>query len=201
MKKLLLSFSYIFHPLFIPIMGGLIYFLHTKIYFSFKEIYLYLLQIGIITILIPIAVFYLLKTLQKIDSPKAEQLSERKIPLIIHCVLLWVLIQKGITFQRIPELFLFLLGGLVSNVLAFLFLFLRLKISLHMIGITALVCFAIAMTFLSGNLYIYSLAFLIMLIGGVASSRLLLKAHNYKELILGSLCGLLPQVILWYYWL
>jgi hypothetical protein len=201
MKKLLLSFSYIFHPLFTPIMGALLYFLYTRMYFSDKEIYFYLIQIGILTILIPIAVFFLLKTIHKIDSGKAETTSERKLPLLIHCILMGVLIQKGVTVHRIPELYIFLLGGLISNIIALLFLFVSTKISLHMIGITALVSFAFALTFLTGNYYIYSLAFLVMMIGGVATSRLLMKAHNYKELILGFITGLLPQLLLWRYWL
>jgi len=37
--------------------------------------------------------------------------------------------------------------------------------------------------------------------GAIATSRLHLKAHTYKELILGVFIGFIPQLILVSYWL
>ena len=37
--------------------------------------------------------------------------------------------------------------------------------------------------------------------GAIATSRLHLKAHTFKELIMGVFVGILPQLILIRYWL
>ena len=42
---------------------------------------------------------------------------------------------------------------------------------------------------------------LILLNGIVATSRLAMNAHNMKELSLGFLVGVVPQVAIWQFWL
>ncbi len=70
-----------------------------------------------------------------------------------------------------------------------------------MIGISALTAFVIGLS-LKNELNTVSLvAFLVVLNGLVASSRLVMKAHSNKELLIGFLCGILPQIGLLYYWL
>jgi hypothetical protein len=41
---------------------------------------------------------------------------------------------------------------------------------------------------------------LFLLNGVVASSRLIMKAHTNNELFIGSLVGIIPQVVLFYFW-
>jgi len=76
---------------------------------------------------------------------------------------------------------------------------LKFKASLHMIGITSLAVFVMM---LSSYLEIdttYTFAFLIVCMGFVASSRLYMKAHTPKELIVGIIIGALPQMFVWFY--
>ena len=72
--------------------------------------YLFMIQIVIITVLIPISLFYLLLSLGKIDSIMIEEVAQRKIPILLNCILLFVLTQKSITLDRIPELYYYFLG-------------------------------------------------------------------------------------------
>lgn len=201
MRKVLPLFSYIFHPIFIPVFGTLFYFLYNENYFDEQQKYLILIQIILITILIPISFFYLLKTMGKVDSIMISELSQRKIPLLIQIVLFFLLIQKSITQERIPELHFFILGGLVSAIMAYLLLFLKIKTSLHLIGTSSLTAFLIGLSFHNQINILYSIAILIFVNGVVASSRLVMKAHSVKELLIGFSVGLLPQVIMWYFWL
>ncbi len=46
-----------------------------------------------------------------------------------------------------------------------------------------------------------TIALMMIILGAIATSRLHLKAHTNKELLIGLLIGLLPQLILLYYWL
>ena len=46
-----------------------------------------------------------------------------------------------------------------------------------------------------------TLALITILVGAIATSRLHLKAHDYKELIVGFCIGFIPQLIMINYWL
>ena len=130
-----------------------------------------------------------------------EELTQRKYPLMINTLLLFILIQKSFTLDRTPELFFFFCGGLMSTVLALLFVYLKKKISLHMIGIASLTAFTTGFYVKFQIPFTGILAFLMVLNGLVGSSRLQMKAHNINELFIGFFCGFIPQVFLWNYWL
>lgn len=201
MKKVLPLFSYLFHPIFIPIFGALLYFELNENFFVIEQIYLIIIQISIIMVFIPICFFYLLRTLGKVDSVMLSDVSQRKIPLAIQVLLIGILIFKSITPDVIPELFYFFLGGLASTVLALTLAFLRIKASLHMMGTVSLLAFVIGLSMHNQVNAIYVIAALVLVNGLVAASRLEMKAHSEIELAIGTLCGLLPQLALWYFWL
>ena len=201
MKKILSFFSYFFHPIFTAVFASLLYFTSCQKHFDYQIIYLYLLQILLLTVFIPLGFFYFLIAMGKIDSIMVTKVSQRKIPLVIHIVLLVVLIKKSITVENIPELYYFLLGCLVSSLMALVLVYFNIKSSLHMLGIAGLTIFYIGLN-LHFNLQNYFGIVLILLCNGlVASSRLQMKAHNYKELFLGYLVGIIPQTFLLWYWL
>lgn len=130
-----------------------------------------------------------------------SELSQRKIPLIIQAFLIYTLIQKSITLDRIPELFFFFFGGLLSTLLTLILLFGKIKASIHMIGISSLTAFVIGLSLHNQINFMYYIAFLILMNGIVASSRLEMKAHTNIELAIGFLVGLLPQLALYFFWL
>jgi hypothetical protein len=170
-------------------------------YFDGQQKYLILLQIAIITIFIPISFFFLLRSFGRVDSVMVSELSQRKIPLLIQGVLILMLIQKSITIDLIPELYFFFLAGFISTLLALIFLFCKIKASIHMIGISTLTAFVIGLSIHNQIDIISTITFLILMNGVVASSRLAMKAHSNKELIIGFFSGLLPQMALLVFWL
>jgi hypothetical protein len=203
MKKILPIFSYVFHPIFIPIIACIYYFFINENYISYSkfEVYLILLQVTILTFFIPISFFYLLRSLGKIDSIMVSELSQRKLPLFFQSILLLVLIYKGTTSDRIEELYFYFLAGFFSTIIALIFLFFNLKISLHLLGMGSLLMFVIGISIHYQNNLLNSIAVLIILTGLVATSRLEMKAHDYIELTLGFLTGVLPQIFLCFFWL
>lgn len=201
MKKILPFFSYAFHPIFISVMAALFYFTSTQGYFNYETMYLYIIQILIITVFIPLASFYLLVSLQKIDSIMVTKVEQRKIPLFLQSLLLSSLIFKSITIDVLPELFYFYLGSIISTFLALILALFHKKASLHMLGISSLTVFCMACS-LHFQFRIPILIAVILLINGlVASSRLYMKAHTVFELTLGYTIGALPQLILLLFWL
>ena len=184
-----------------PVFGTVFYFLLSEYFFTTQQKYLVLLQIGIITIFIPITFYYLLRSFGKVDSVMVYQLSQRKIPLLLQAILIFLLITKSITAEVIPELYYYFLGGLISTFLLLILLFLKIKASIHMVGISTLTVFVIALSFHYHTNAIYVIALLVAINGIVASSRLELQAHTNKELLIGFFSGLVPQIILTYFWL
>lgn len=201
LKKILPFFSYLFHPIFIPLLGTVLYLLFNESYFTIEQSYLVLFQILIITIFLPMAFFYLLKTFGKVDSIMLSDVNQRKIPLLLQMALTSVLITQSITVERFPELFFFFFAGLITTFIAFVLLFFKVKSSIHMIGISALSFFVIGLSIHNQINIIYTIATLFFFTGIIASSRLYMKAHTMTELILGYIIGMVPQIGIWYFWL
>ena len=199
-KYLLVPFSFIFHPIFISIYGALLYFLFTE---NFKmhvaEVYLSFLQIFILTILLPLSFYMLLRTLKKVKSFTEATIEERRIPIFIQLILLYCLLKFTVLETHFPELYKFFQGGFISAFLVFISVFFRFKASLHMIGITSLFVFTVFFTNYLEIEAVDTLAYLIMCMGFVASSRLYMKAHTPIELVIGILIGGIPQVLVWFY--
>ena len=127
--------------------------------------------------------------------------SQRKIPLLLHIILLLILITYTITKDTIPELFYFFTGSIISSLTALILVYFEKKISLHMLGISSLTVFCISSCI---HFQVYEIQFISILLfcnGLVASSRLYMKAHSTNELILGYLIGLFPQMIVLLFWL
>lgn len=200
-KRILPFFSYLFHPIFIPVYAALSYFFLNDSYYSNSEKYFAIFQIAIITILLPILFFFILRMAGKIDSIMISEISQRKIPLIILCFLNILLLQKSITLDHFPEFHFFFLGGLLSTVLALFFVFFKTKASLHMVAMSALTIFVIGLNIHNQTQNIILIAFLILMNGTVAFSRLEMKAHTLKELTIGFLLGVIPQLLLLNFWL
>ena len=142
-----------------------------------------------------------MRSLGAIDSIMLSKISQRKIPLTLHCFLLILLVRKSITLDRYPELHFFLLGALLSTVVALILLFANIKASLHMIAISSLTVFIIGLSMHLQIQNTFIIAIVILLNGLVASSRLEMNAHTHKELIAGFFMGAFPQLVLLYLWL
>lgn len=201
MKKILPLFSYLFHPLFISVYAVILFFLYGKHSFTYEEVYLVIIQIVIITIFIPVTVYYLLLSLNFVDSIMLAHKNQRRLPLLIHAVLLLILIRKSITMDYFPILYFFFLASLISTFLAFLFLFTKYKVSLHQLAISSFTVFVVAISLHFNVRMLEVIIPLIICNGLVASSRLVMKAHTTTELILGGLIGAIPQIGLLYFWL
>lgn len=201
MKKVLPFFSFAFHPIFISVFGAAFYFFTSDKYLDYETVYLYFLQVLIITVFIPLACFYLLVSVNKIDSIMVTKVSQRKIPLFLQSLLLIVLITKSITREELPELYYFYLGNIISSCLALALAFFHKKASLHMLGISSLTVFCVFCSINFQYKPVMFLTVLLLLNGLIASSRLYMKAHTPKELVLGYVIGVLPQLFLSIFWL
>ncbi|WP_318642379.1 hypothetical protein [Flavobacterium ardleyense] len=196
LKKVLPIFSYFFHPLFIPLLAIVFYFLVSTNSLTASEQLLVYTQGIIFTIILPVLCFLFLKSINKIDSIMLPIVSQRKIPLLIQSILFLVLITQGNMFVYIPGLYYFFLGCFISTLLALLLVLIDVKASLHMVGVSSLVSFCIAMSVYTQRNLLLEISILFFLNGLVGTSRLYMKAHTPKELLAGFFVGFIPQLFL-----
>ena len=193
--------SYIFHPLWMPFAGSLLYFVLTPRFFPVGVIQAKLLAIAIITLFIPIVFYFLLKNLGKVSTVFLSEVSERKWPLFFFILLVLMVLKQILNLYNYPALYYYFVGILFSSLTCLLLVYLRFKVSLHMVGLTGFTVFLLALSIYYRINLVATIAFLVMALGLTASSRLYLKAHTGTELIFGFFIGLLPQIIVLNFWL
>ena len=189
-------FSYVFHPLIIPTLGMIIIFnsnsyVNFAIPFELKKAVVIL--VGLSTFVIPTLFTLFLQNRGYIKTIEMETTKERVIPYGFTVIFYFFTIYMMIKAPIPPIIFNFMIGALVSVILAFV-VNLKWKISAHMIGIGGLVGALIATSFLLNVNLISYITLSILIAGLVASSRLILNAHSPNQLIVGFLMGMICQV-------
>lgn len=201
MDRFLRLGAYLLHPLLMPTLGTILYFVFTPRYVEMDLMRAKLFAVAIVSLLIPIITFFLLKNLGIINSIHLETTKERKIPLMIQCILLLLIIKMVFDAYESPELYYFFVGILFSAITALLMVILKVKVSLHQVGIAGITMFLIVLSIHFKINVLPWIAVFFFFNGWVASSRLHTGSHSYLELILGFFIGLIPQLIVVNFWL
>lgn len=184
-----------------PVLGVAFYFFITPKYITEEIIYPKLISLVILTVVLPILLYFLLKTLGKVNSIELKTTNERIIPLAINCLVIILVLKRVVTNDQIIELYYFFLGILISNITCLILAIMKFKASIHMIAVSGLFMFFIILSVHFSININGTLALMSIIMGAIATSRLHLKAHSFKELILGIFVGAIPQFILISYWL
>ena len=201
MKALLKVVSHIFHPLFIPFAGTLAYFMITPKYSPLELQSGNILPIFILTIIIPIISYLILKNIGLVNSIFMSTVRERKYPMYIHIILLLMILYKVIPNNYTIELYYYFLGLIAATMASLLLLFFGFKISMHLLGMGSLFMFLISLSIHFEINITLTLSVFILLIGLVATSRLYFEAHNRAELLIGFFLGMISQLLTVKFWL
>ena len=201
MKRFLSLFSLVFHPIFFSVFGTLFYGYYTENYLVQKYFSLVLFQIVVITFLLPLTFYFLLKTIGKAENFMLPDISQRKSPLLLQLALTLVLIFKVVTIDRFSELHYFFAASCISIFAVIVLLYFKVKASIHLMAISSFTFFAIGMALHFQLNLVYFIAFCFLMCGFVAASRLSARAHTIAELAIGFGLGMLTQVSLFYFWL
>ncbi len=210
LRQFFVSLSYLFHPVFMPLLGiYLLFNLQTTpvsynvldALFNFPDLakyYLYII-VGILTILAPLLSLLIMYWNKIITNFNLENRAERAYPLLLvsfYYLLAYFYVRYLFPEElRHPALIGFLFGCLLIFVVA-LIVNVYVKMSLHAAGIFGLcgMLLGYSQTQLPGfqgqlitNLYI--IVYLACVAGLVAAARLYLKAHSLNEIIFGSFIG------------
>jgi len=201
MKGFLKVVSLLFHPLFIPVAGTLAYFIITPKYSPLEIQGGNILPIFILTVIIPIISYLILRNLGLVSNIYMPDIRERKYPLYINILLLFLILYKVIPNNYVAELYYFFVGLIAASMAALLLLFFNLKCSMHLMGMGSLLMFLISLSIHFEINIVIALSIITLLTGLVASSRLYLEAHSKSELFIGLCIGLLTQLLTVKFWL
>ena len=201
MKLFLKAITYLFHPLFIPIAGTLAYFMITPKYTPPEFQSGNILPIFILTVIIPIISFLILKNVGVVSSVFAPNSSERKYLLYIGISLLLMVVYKVIPNNYVPELYFYFIGLIGATFASIVLLYFNFKSSIHLMGMgslsTYLVCLSVHFEI---NITI-ALSLLILATGLVGTSRLYLHSNGRAALLVGFLLGSISQLLTVKFWL
>jgi len=185
--------SYAIHPIVIPTIATIIYFMILPKHTPREMELLVIASVFVGTYIIPLFFLLTLKSSKVIENLHLNDTQERKFPIMFF-ISISILIST--LLKRIPnimELSLFFYGMTLSLVIVYLLLYLKFKTSLHMIGISGLIGFFIFFSYEFKMNILLLIAFLFLLAGFIAISRIKLKAHNMKEIYWGAMIGILSE--------
>ena len=206
MRNVSLFFSFVFHPVFIPLYSVFFYFKidnYQNRILSIDNKFLYVMfsLILIIGIVFPLISLLIMRKTRIISDFNLSNRNER-IPVLVIVFLYYIMVYFmyrtwNESYLNLPnpfdQLISFLFAGLVLLVLSII-ITMKWKISLHCIAISGMTGGFLALSIVMSPIYNLEIliqlnALLLIIMGLVGSSRLLLKAHSVQEVLMGMVLG------------
>lgn len=188
--------SYLFHPLFMPLLSMvLILETDTSIFLvhpGVKALSYFIVVIN--TILIPLLFTLGMQRKGLINTVEMDTGRERRMPYLLYLLMLivtWFFLRKA----RLPELCYDMLEGAAVAVGITLLVNLRWKISAHMVGFGGFCATVFAWTLISETAAVWPLSVALLLAGLLGMARVYLQAHDLLQIITGFLTGSLCVVL------
>ena len=194
-------FSYVFHPLFIPVYITLFLLLvHPYIFAGLDDWGKLgnLLQIFVNCTFLPVVTVLLLKGLKFIDSVYLKTQKERIVPYVICMIFYfwnWYAFKNNHGAKEMVSLSMAVFNACVFGFLANI----SLKVSMHAIAVGVMSTFMALLAFNdSANLTLY-LSISILITGIVCTSRMIVSDHSAKEIYIGLVIGIFSQLAAHYF--
>lgn len=196
LHRVFIVVSYIIHPLYMPLIGSVVFFAVSPRYIPSEYQYTVLTAMLLILIIFPVFLFVLFKKFRWITDYEIRSLKERRYPIIIYISLIYICIYSLISEQSLYELYYFFIGILLSLIATLVCVLFRHKTSLHTLGISGLWAYVIFLSIYYRIDLLWLIVVLSIAIGLVGSSRLAMNAHKPHELITGFILGVTPQLLM-----
>lgn len=195
------SISYLLHPLFMTLTAAVYFFSATPVQYPPTRVVHWLLSIIIWSLLFPLLLNVVLKKLNAIKSIHLKTVKERFWPLLLNSIIMSYIGFVVVTKADCVELHYFVLGSLLTIILGLTLSILKIKASIHMMAVSGAFLFMILTNLHFGVSIDNVVIVFVLVMGAMASSRLHLNAHSLKELAIGLIIGVLPQILLFNQWL
>lgn len=197
MKSLSKISFYIFHPIWIPFVGALLFFVISPRGFSVPFIKAQLLAVSTFSIGIPILILAMILNFRLSESTELKEQKGKRMFLIATALLLIVL-DKFILGKAALEVYFFLLALSISYGLLVAFSIFGKVLSMHTAALSALICFVVSLSYLYDLNLSYLIALLVFISGVCMMQRMESVDYKIGEIGLAILMGILPQIpFLW----
>lgn len=193
--------STILHPIVMPTIGVLLYFILTPYQIERQQQFTVLTIVFIATYIIPILLLVFLKGTGYIKSYDVFSISERKIPLFFMIGLLFFLGQLFRKIAIVRDLSYLFFGIVIGLIITYLLFFTKFKSSLHLLSMGGAIGYFLLFGLIHNVDTIPIVSIFVLLAGILGSSRLYLKAHTVKEVFTGFLIGFICQFVAFFYFL
>ncbi|MCD8410251.1 hypothetical protein [Tenacibaculum finnmarkense] len=190
--------STILHPIVIPTIGIILYFILTPVYLSRYQQYTLLGVVFVSTYIIPILLLIFLKAVKHIKSYEVYGIKERKIPVFFMMSLLFLLGKFFSEITIIKDLSYLFFGVVFGLGVIYILFSLKIKASLHLLSLGAATGYFLLFQQIHNITTLPLIIVLILLSGLSASARLHLKAHTVKEVYLGFFIGIASPFFAFY---
>lgn len=190
--------STILHPIVIPTIGILLYFILTPINLSNRQQYTILAVVFVTTYVIPLLLLIILKSIGYIKSFQVHGIKERKIPIFFMMILLFTLGKFFFNTTIIKDLSYLFFGVVLGLGIVYILFITKTKTSLHVLSMGAATGYFLLFQQIHGVFVLPLVILFIVLSGLLASARLYLKAHTHKEVYLGFFIGLISPFLAYY---
>ena len=197
-KLLANFFSYLFHPIFIPLyVTWMLAFIHPNYFVGFSTMgkYKILLLVAINAFAFPLITVLLLKGLGFINSIFLRTQKDRIIPYIASMTFFfWT--QYVLREQNfVPRILVAFMFGVFISSSAALIANIYHKISMHAIGMGGMLGLFIVVMQQNTMLMTGPLTFVLLTTGIVCTARMIVSDHQPKEIYAGLMVGLICQFI------
>ena len=186
--------SYIFHPLLIATWAVLLLIYTNPMLFLGSNPRVAFFLVFINTFCFPAIAILLMRQLGFIESFEMPDNKQRIIPLVA-AIIFYVWAYMAIRKTGFPYTYsLFMMGTVISLMISFVVNVFH-KLSLHMVGVSGLMMCMMLLIMYSQTDVSYLFIGTILLVGLVATARLYLGAHSFREVNTGFLVGIFGQVL------
>ncbi|RBW55263.1 MULTISPECIES: hypothetical protein [unclassified Tenacibaculum] len=190
--------STILHPIVMPTIGILLYFIFSPINLSSQQQLTILSIVFISTYIVPLLLLVFLKAIGYIKSYQVFSIKERKVPLFFMIALLFFLAELFQKLNIVKDLSYLFYGIVLGLTITYFLFFTRLKSSLHLLSMGGAVGYFLIFQEIHGINILPIIIIFIILSGLLATSRLYLKAHTPKEVYTGFFLGFTSQFIVYF---
>lgn len=190
--------STILHPIVIPTVGVMFYFLLIPNNFLSSQKFAVLSSVFVCTYLIPLLILILFKKLKIIKSYQTKSIKERKLPVALMIILFYLLGNSMNSASNLRDLALLFYATSIGLFAIYVLFFFKIKASIHLLSLGISVSFFMIMSNNYSRSYLIVIITIILLSGLLGSARLHLKAHTKREVYIGFFLGMLFPIILNY---
>ncbi len=191
LRKIANIISIAFHPMMMPIYA-MLFLLYGNTMWSILPAYyktITMVQIGIATCLLPLASLSVLVAMGYVGDPEMPNKSERILPLSVSAVIIGLACYYMHFKSELPFPLIRMSDGMFIIMIVAMCISSVWKISLHGMGVGALLTFVCVVGITSNIDFSIVLSFTFAIIGAVAWARMYLNAHTPSQLLVGFVIG------------